>query len=146
MTTLGSEVAVQVARENVEAFNAGDWERMRATLAPDAVLDEVGTQRRVEGADAIIEVTRGWKQAFSDARATVANALQSDDTAVLELVYEGTHDGALETPQGPIPPSGKTATVRGVMVAQVADGRIVETRDYFDLLTLLGQVGAVAQA
>lgn len=145
MTTVDVQQAVQVARENIEAFNAGDWQRARATLAAGVVMDEVATNRLVEGADEAVELLRGWKQAFSDARGTVTNAFGTEDTAVLEVTYEGTHDGSLETPQGSIPPSGKTATVRGVMVVRVADGKIVEAREYFDLLTLLGQIGAAPQ-
>jgi steroid delta-isomerase-like uncharacterized protein len=142
MTAVGSQEVVQVAREFNEAFGDGDWERVRAMLTSDAVLDEVPTQRHVEGADAIVELSRGWKQAFSDARATVTNVLASDDTAVLELTYEGTHDGTLESPQGAIPPSGKKATVRAVQILRVTDGKVNEFRNYFDLLTLLGQIAS----
>ena len=38
---------VKIAREQVDAFNNGDWERMRAGLAADARYDELGTQRKV---------------------------------------------------------------------------------------------------
>lgn len=140
MTAVGSQEIIQVARDFNEAFGDGDWERVRAMLTANAVLDEVPTQRRVESADEIVEISRGWKQAFSDARATVTSALAIDDTAVLELTYEGTHDGTLESPQGAIPPSGKKATVRAVQILRVNDGQVIEFRNYFDLLTLLGQI------
>src|SRR5438045_1224011 len=51
--------ATDVARENVEAFNAGDWDRFRATFADECVYDEPGTQRHLEGQDAITEANRG---------------------------------------------------------------------------------------
>lgn len=145
MTLTGAPEVVQVAEECVEALNASDWERLRATFAADAVWDEVGTQRRVQGVSAVIELSRGWRAAFPDARGTVTNAVAAGDTAVMELAYEGTHDGPMETPQGGIPPSGKKVTVRAVMVAQVRDGRITEVREYFDVLTLLTQIGAAPQ-
>ena len=54
MTTLLTEVQttdkmVKIAREQVDAFNSGDWERVRAGLAAGALYDELGTQRKVEG-------------------------------------------------------------------------------------------------
>lgn len=146
MTVINESRALQLATENVEAFNARDWERMRAGIAPDAVWDEVATERRVHGPDGAIELSQGWSAAFPDARGTVVNAVADGDTAVLELVYEGTHTGALETPQGAVPPSGKRASVRGVMVARVSDGKLVECREYFDVLTLLTQIGAAPQS
>jgi steroid delta-isomerase-like uncharacterized protein len=146
MTAIGSPETVELARKAVDAFSTGDWERLRTALAPDAVWEQVPTEDRFEGPDAVVDVNRGWKQAFPDARGTVTNALCADDTAVLEATYEGTHDGDLQTPQGAIPPSGRKATVRAVLVVRVADGRITEVRQYFDMLTILGQIGAAPQA
>jgi len=146
MTAIGSQESIQLAREAVEAFSTGDWERMRTTLAPDAVWEQVCTEDRLEGPDAIVELNRAWKQAFSDARGTVTNAFCADDTAVLEVTYQGTHDGDLQTPRGAIPPSGRQASVRAALVVRVADGRITEARQYFDLLTILGQIGAAPSA
>ena len=59
-----SDDLIALARENVEAFNDGDWDRFRATLADDSVYEEPGTQRKVEGPDAITELNAGWKAAF----------------------------------------------------------------------------------
>jgi hypothetical protein len=45
--------AVRIARENVDAWTAGDWDRLRAALTADVVYDEVGSQRRLVGIDGI---------------------------------------------------------------------------------------------
>ena len=45
---------IRLACENVEAYNAGDWDRLKASLAPDVVYDEPGTQRQLKGADQMI--------------------------------------------------------------------------------------------
>src|SRR3990172_1987646 len=55
---------IRVARENIEAFNAGDWQRVKATLAPDSVYDEVGTQRRLRGADEIDQALQSCDHAI----------------------------------------------------------------------------------
>ena len=54
MTALLTEVQtadkmVKIAREQVDAFNGGDWERVRAGLASDSRLNELGTGRSVDG-------------------------------------------------------------------------------------------------
>jgi len=136
---------VEVARENVEAFTAGDWERFKAALTPDSVYEEFATQRRIEGAQEITDAVQGWKQAFPDAKGTVTNAVASGDTVTLEIRWEGTQQGPLEGPQGTIPASGKRAVVEAVQVVRIQDDKIKENRHFFDMLGLLRQIGAAPQ-
>jgi hypothetical protein len=55
---------VKIAREQVDAFNNGDWERLEAGLAADASYHELATQRKVDGPEQIVELFKGWKTAF----------------------------------------------------------------------------------
>ena len=64
MTTLLTEVQtsdkmVKIAREQIDAFNGGDWERVQAGLASDARYDELGTERNIEGPEKIVELFKG---------------------------------------------------------------------------------------
>jgi limonene-1,2-epoxide hydrolase len=53
----------------------------------------------------------------------------------------------MPTPDGQeLPPSNRRATVRAVQVMEIEDGKIKVTRHYFDLMTLLQQIGAMEQA
>jgi steroid delta-isomerase-like uncharacterized protein len=135
-----------VAREQVEAFNAGDWERFRATLTEDSVYDELATGRHLEGQEAVLEANRGWKEAFPDARGTVERAIESDGTVTLEITWEGTQSGPMQMPTGDLPPSGRRAVVKAVEVFDVEGGKIRESHHYFDMMGLLSQVGAMEQA
>src|SRR3990172_1445788 len=105
----GQDLA-SVASGVVEAFNQSDWERSAAALAPNSLYNEVGTQRRLQGSDEIIAALKGWKQAMPDVKGTVSKALASGNIAVLEVTWQGTQTGALETPGGTIPASGKSQT------------------------------------
>lgn len=135
---------IDVARVSVDVFERDEWDRLRAALAPGSVYQEFATGRRVEGADAIIEVNQGWKQAFPDASGTVTNAVASGNTATLEITWQGTQTGELMTPTGQtLPPSGKKATVQAVEVVTVEGGKVTETKHYFDLMTILAQIGAM---
>ena len=136
---------IRLARENLEAFNAGDWQRYRVPLAPDAVHEEVATKQRMQGPDQIVQLAQGWKQAFPDARGTIKNAFASGDKVALEITYEGTQTGPLAGPGGTIPPSGKRAVVQGAQVITFQGDKIKEIREYFDLMTLLQQIGAAPQ-
>ena len=136
---------IRVARENIEAFNAGDWQRVKATLAPDAVYDEVGTQRRLRGADEIVQAFQGWKQAMPNAKGTITNAVASGTTVFQEITWEGTQTGPLVGPGGTIPASGKRQVTRAAWIATIQGDKIKETHHYFDMMSLLQQIGAAPQ-
>jgi ketosteroid isomerase-like protein len=69
MAQTGTDLT-RMSEELLDAFNRSDWDRMRAMIAPDLVYIETGTGRRVEGADAYIELAQGWKRAFPDTTGT----------------------------------------------------------------------------
>jgi len=139
---LTAEAMITIAREQVDAFNTGDWERLQAGLAADARYHEFATQREVEGPEKIVELFKGWKTAFPDAAGTVTSAVGSGNMAALEVTWKGTHTGPLETAEGTIPASGKRQETPAAIVFTFEGGKIKEDRQYFDLMTLLKQIGA----
>ena len=86
---------IRLACENVEAYNVGNWQRLKALLAPDVVYHEVGSQRRLQGADQLIEAYQGWKQFAPNGMGTVTKALTSGNSVALEVTWTGTHTGSL---------------------------------------------------
>ncbi len=149
MTAMATEVPttdeiVKLARKQIDAFNAGDWDQLRATLAPDARYDELGTQRKIEGREMIVELFRGWKTAFPDAAGTVTSAVADGDKAALEITWKGTHTGPLESAEGTVPASGKRQETPAACFFTFEGDKIKESRHYFDSLTLLKQIGAAA--
>ena len=141
-----AQSAVDVARESIECFNAGDFDRLRSLLADDSYEEEYSTQRRLDGVDAQVGAARGWKEAFPDGQGTVHAAYADGDTVTLELTWEGTQSGPMRTPDGQeLPPSNRRGTVKACQVMQVEDGKIKVTHHYFDLMTLLQQIGVMEQ-
>ena len=135
---------IEIAKAAVIAYNEKDWSKAKDILAADAVYDEKGTHRRIQGAGEIIEAWQGWAKAFPDSKATFVREFASGDTAVLELVWKGTHTGPLQTPAGTIPPSNKPIEVPAVQIVQVEGGKAKSAVHYFDLLTMLTQIGATS--
>jgi steroid delta-isomerase-like uncharacterized protein len=139
---LTTDEIVKIAREQVDAFNNGDWERLRGMLASDSRYNELGTQRKIEGSEKIIELFKGWKTAFPDAAGTVTSTVGSGNKVVLEVTWKGTHTGPLTTPEGTIPASGKRQETPAAIVFTFEGDKIKESRHYFDSMTLLTQIGA----
>ena len=135
--------AIAVLEENIKAFNDGDFFQMAATLADDVIYVEAPTQRRTEGKEATVELFKAWKDSFADAEGTINNIFGSGDQAVVELTWNGTHTGDMEGSGGTIPASGQKIEVTGCIVVNTSDGVITESHQYFDLMTLLTQIGAI---
>jgi steroid delta-isomerase-like uncharacterized protein len=135
---------IEIVKASITAYNDKDWSKAKEALAADAVYDEKGTHRRIQGAGEIIEAWQGWAKAFPDSKATIVREFASGDTAVLELVWKGVHTGPLETPTGIIPASNKPVEIPACQVVQVEGGKIKSGSHYFDLLTMLTQIGATS--
>jgi len=133
---------IEIAKAAVTAYNDKDWSKAKDILAADAVYDEKGTHRRIQGASAIIEAWQGWAKAFPDSKATFVREFASGDTAIFELVWKGVHAGPLQTPMGTIPASKGLVELPACQVVQVEGGKVKRVSHYFDMHTLLTQTGA----
>jgi steroid delta-isomerase-like uncharacterized protein len=143
MATTGTDLT-QRAATFIDAFNRADWDAFRGAIAPDAVYTETGTGRRIEGADAYVELCRGWRAAFPDVVGTIRSAIASGDIVAQEIVWEGTHTGALQTPAGVIEATGNRISVEAATWIRYAGDRARQVHHYLDVLTLLQQVKRTA--
>ena len=134
-----------VLERNLKAFTAGNWNGFKATLTDDAIYEEEATGRRVQGGDAAVQAVGPWIRAFPDMGFTIKEAIGSGDALVVELDWTGTHKGPLVGPFGSIPATGKYSKLPAVQVVRFDGDRIRELRHYFDLLTLLRNIGVAAQ-
>jgi steroid delta-isomerase-like uncharacterized protein len=135
------ETPLQAAKAPVEAYNDKNWHRLRSVVTPDFVYEEVATQRRLEGIDAVIACWQGWARAFPDSRATFDKAFVSGNAVVLEVTWSGTHTGLLDLPGGPVAPTHRPIRLQSCQVLGLRNGKAESIRQYFDIATLLQQLG-----
>ena len=133
-----------VAAEGVAALNAHDEQRLRAVYAEGAVLEAPGPAR-LEGADQAVEYVMEWLRAFPDARQEITNEVAAGDWVVQEFTFTGIHEGTLSSPDGEIAPTHRRLEGKGVQIARVRDGKIVEERVYFDQVDVLTQLGVMPE-
>jgi steroid delta-isomerase-like uncharacterized protein len=143
-TALSPQALAKAAKALIEAYNDRNWEKAKASITPDFVYDEVATGRKLTGADETLEVWKAWAQAFPDSKGSFQATHVADDGAVtLEVTWTGTHQGPLQTPQGPIAPTGRRIEIRACAVVEIAGERARTQRHYFDMATLLQQIGVM---
>jgi steroid delta-isomerase-like uncharacterized protein len=143
-TAVSPQALIDAAKAPVLAYNDKNWQKLKATITPDFIYDEVATRRKVQGADAVIPLWQGWAQAFPDSKATFNSALVSGDSVVLEVTWKGTHRGQLQTPNGPIAATGKAIEIRACAILEIAGEKAKSQRHYFDMATLFEQLGVKA--
>lgn len=78
-----------------------------------------------------------YRAAFPDMLLDIENLMAEGDMVACRWIAQGTNQGVL---QG-VPPTGKRATVPGLSIIRIADGKIVETWISWDRLDALQQLG-----
>jgi predicted ester cyclase len=94
--------------------------------------------RGLEGAEAFWSA---WQTAFPDNRVTLETIVCEGAHGVEESVFEGTHSGPLQAPEGDIPPTGRRVSLPFAGIHTVRDGKFATFRIYFDSIELLTQLG-----
>src|SRR4029079_4695553 len=87
-----------------DAFNAHDMDAFGATFADDVAQTAPGGMTS-QGRDACIAFYSIWIEAFPDHHVDVHDVVITDDVAVEEGTFSGTHNGVFHSPMGDIPPS-----------------------------------------
>lgn len=136
-----SQAMIDAAKASILAYNDKNWENVKASLTTDALYDEVCTQRKLQGQAEIIECWKGWARAFPDSKATIHGAIASGSTVCVEMSWRGKHTGPLELPSGPVAATQKPIDVRACQVLEMSGTQARVIRHYFDMSTLLQQLG-----
>lgn len=132
---------IDIIEKHLQDLANDNWDAYKAAFAKNVAYVEMSTGVRAEGPDAYVKAVQRWKRAFPDLRATILDAVTSGNKVVLELRWDGTHKGPLEGPFGTIPPTNKAGSISASMNVRVEDGKIAEVHHYFDLLSMLSQLG-----
>lgn len=134
-----------IFKQHLDSLNKKNWQAYADGFADNVRYEEEATHRKANSRDEYVKLVKEWVQAFPDMKAAIKDVVTSGDAAVVELEWSGTHKGALAGPLGSIPATNKFGTLPAVLVARFDGDKIREVRHYFDLMTLLAQLGALPQ-
>jgi steroid delta-isomerase-like uncharacterized protein len=134
-----SEDLKAIARREVEMFSTGDYSIADEIYSEDYVAHDPTKPEPIRGIEGAKEEAAGYRAAFSDLTLTIENQVAEGEYVVTRWTARGTHDGELEG----IAPTGTSATVTGISITRVVDGKIVEDHTEWDALGLMTQLGAI---
>ncbi len=131
---------LRVVREVIESWNAHDPDRLVALLGQEFIGESDTLPGPVRGREAQRQVVEMYIRAFPDLHLAVEQMLPSGDYVVTRWHATGTHQGELMG----IPPTGRRGEgTHGCTVAELKNGKIVHEWVYWDVASLLRQLGVM---
>jgi steroid delta-isomerase-like uncharacterized protein len=131
----GSAAAADnIAAKWAAAWNSHDPEKVVALFAENGVYEDIPFGSTNRGTAALRKYAADYFAAVPDMKTTVTSSSVKNGGGYLEWVFSGTDVGLYKT--------GKPFSLRGVSIIVTKNGRVTSDRDYYDLASLMKQVGA----
>jgi steroid delta-isomerase-like uncharacterized protein len=141
---LGGNVEAQVHPKLFEDFLAG-WSNNLAQLLPlftdDIVYEDAAMGVVTHGKEELRAFAQRFFSTFPDIQFTLTSTLVTGNRAAIEWTGQGTHQGDMPG----MPATNKRATFRGVSIMELQDGKITRNTDYWDMATLMKQLGFITE-
>jgi steroid delta-isomerase-like uncharacterized protein len=133
----------QATIEIHDAFSKNQFDKVLVLCHDDVVVNAYAFGAVFKGKDGFKDFMQSFKSAFPDVVITHKNIIAEGNNVAVEFTGKGTHTGALQTPAGAIPATGKTVelTVAEFMVWE--NGKLKSLHNYQDAGSLLRQIGAM---
>jgi steroid delta-isomerase-like uncharacterized protein len=127
-------------RVALEQWNQRDFDARVSTLVENFTYESHPDNRTVKSRAEFKAWVEDWAQAVPDGRITDASFIEGDDATVAICTLQGTNDG----PFGTFPPTGRRVALLFCEVMRYdQDGRVTSGEIFFDLFSLLVQLGHV---
>ena len=123
-----------------EAFGQGNLAVLDEIVAPNHVNGGPGALPGMpSGPEGTKMLVTGYRNAFPDIHFTIDEQIAEGNMVVTRWSAHGTHNGELAG----LPPTGKPATVVGMGVDRIENGKIVESWGLFDQFGMMQQLGVI---
>ena len=121
-----------------EVINQGKLDRGDDLVVADFVeLDPLPGQQ--QGREGLKEVIGQMRAAFPDMHWVLEEMIAEGDKVACRFTWTGTHRG----PFLGISATGRTVTVKGVVIDRLVEGRMADSRILMDTLSMMQQLGVI---
>ena len=130
-----------ITRSMFDAFNKRDFNQIVSLTSDRFDWIDLPTGMKFTGKDGLNQWCHLWANAFSDAKVEIVNHFVSGEFVCTEYIGRGKHTGQLVLGSQKIPPSNRSVEFHLCNVTRVQDGKIIGGQVYYDLLTMMRQLG-----
>jgi predicted ester cyclase len=147
-TIMAAQENVALARSLFDLYNNRQsdpaWlEKSIAAFAADAEDVDVPSGATLNGPNGHKRITLFFAENFPDVRIELTNAFATEDQATLEGAWCWNDTGPLYLPSGALPGMRRSGKLRFCSIFQIRKGKIASHHAYYDMLTLMEQLGLV---
>lgn len=125
-----------------ELWNHGDLAVADELFAPDHTSPSA--PGLPDGPDGVKMIAGMFLGAFPDLKVEVDILVAEGDLVGGRLRQRGTHTGDLMTPTGPVAATAKPVDFTEIALLRVADGKVVTSWYWTDMIALLTQIGVMS--
>ncbi|MET0069630.1 MAG: ester cyclase [Candidatus Thiodiazotropha sp.] len=134
-----SETNEKVIRRFIdEVVNNGDFSVLDQLVQPNYTYRSPDQQ--LDGPKALEGLLAVYRSAFPDMHVRIDDLVNGGDKVVISVTFTGTHDGDLMG----IAPTGKTISIKGMILSRFQDGKIIDEYEILDMLAMFQQLGIVS--
>ncbi len=120
-----------------EVLNQKNWETADQIIASNIVHHDEGQD--INGLVEFYTFITSLHDAFPDGEFSIDDRIVEDNKTVIRYTFQGTHEGEFSG----VPPTEKNITVTGIVIIDVANGKIQEMWNTFDNLGALIQLEGI---
>jgi predicted ester cyclase len=132
---------IKIASSFFDAWNAGDLNKSLQYQSADFSVEAPGSPVSLNAMQNLA-YNQNFLTAFPGSKFQTLFTVSQGDYVVIHWKITGAHTGPLMSPSGKaIPPTGKSVTISGSTTSQIKDGKNVRAWTFWDMTSLLGQLG-----
>jgi steroid delta-isomerase-like uncharacterized protein len=131
--------------QGMAAWDTHDADAFADLFADRFAINDIAVPEPITTKDGARQYAQDWFTAFPDMSIKQTNRVVSDDAVAAEVQFTGMNTGPMMMAGKEIPPTGKSVMGKGVYIARVKDGKVVEFNSYPDIAGLMMQLGFMPQ-
>ncbi len=145
-TIMAAQENVALARSLFDLYNNRQsdpaWlEKSMAAFAADVEDVDVPSGATLHGPGGHQRLVLFFAENFPDNRIELTNAFATEDQVTLEGAWCWNDTGPLPLPSGALPSMRRSGELRFCSIFQIRKGKIASHHGYYDMLTLMEQLG-----
>jgi steroid delta-isomerase-like uncharacterized protein len=122
-----------------EVWNQGRVEALDTIMAQNVLGHDATSAELKVGFESVRQVVLLFRAAFPDAQYPIYDMISEGDKVVAHWGLIGTQDGQFMG----VPPTGRSVSVKGIIIFRLEHLQIIEYWGSFDRLDLMQQLGAM---
>ena len=133
----------QLTRELHDTFSNNQFDKTLELVSDNVKVNAYAFGMTFNNKEGFSAFMQSFKSAFPDIKIKHTNIVSNGNKVAVEFTARGTHNGPLQTPAGPIPPTGKTVDFTVAEFYVWENGKVVSMNNYQDAGSIMRQIGAM---